>query len=207
MHAPRLRRPKHSKCSVSSFKVRTLRTSLVGHSFLPTAFSSPMVHGNFCRTTFLRVVSVVAPQTYGRFSLGLGWPANAILFLPNVKGNQRHCEKRRHQRGNSFEHCTLNKLNLISLPPHRTFIARSRYRWRLAGKNGFSGMGPVRIRHSSHDLGWQPSHSVDLAGWQAKMASIEIWIPWRNAHKPHSAVKTLKEMALAGHPRPCETCL
>ena len=37
--------------------------------------------------------------------------------------------------------------------------------------------GPVRIRHSSHDLGWQSSHSVDLAGWQAKMASIEIWIP------------------------------
>ena len=48
-------------------------------------------------------------------------------------------------------------------------------------------MGPVRIRHSSHDFGWQSSHSVDLAGWQAKMASIEIWIPWRNAHKPHLA--------------------
>ena len=47
-------------------------------------------------------------------------------------------------------------------------------------------MGPVRIRHSSHNFGWQPSHAVDLAGWQAKMASIEIWIPWRNAHKPHS---------------------
>ena len=29
------------------------------------------------------------------------------------------------------------------------------------------------------------SHSVDLAGWQAKMAWIEIWIPWRNAQKPH----------------------
>ena len=47
-------------------------------------------------------------------------------------------------------------------------------------------MGPVRIRHSSHDFGWQSGHSVDLAGWQAKMASIEIWIPWRNAHKPHA---------------------
>ena len=47
-------------------------------------------------------------------------------------------------------------------------------------------MGPVRIRHSSHDFGWQSSHSVDLTEWQAKMASIEIWIPWRNAHKPHS---------------------
>ena len=46
-------------------------------------------------------------------------------------------------------------------------------------------MGPVRIRHSSHVFGWQSSHSLDLAGWQAKMASIEIWIPWRNVHKPH----------------------
>ena len=50
-------------------------------------------------------------------------------------------------------------------------------------------MGPVRIRHSSHDFGWQSSHSVDLAGWQAKMASIEIWIPWRNAHKPHCIIR------------------
>ena len=46
-------------------------------------------------------------------------------------------------------------------------------------------MGLVRIRQSSHDFEWQSSHSVDLAGWQAKMASIESWIPWRNAHKPH----------------------
>ena len=38
-------------------------------------------------------------------------------------------------------------------------------------------MGPVRIRHSSHDFGWQSSHSVDLAGWQAKMASTQMWIP------------------------------
>ena len=44
-------------------------------------------------------------------------------------------------------------------------------------------MGPVRIRHSSHAT--QSSHSVDRAGWQSKMASIGIWIPWRNAHKPH----------------------
>ena len=46
-------------------------------------------------------------------------------------------------------------------------------------------MGPVRIRHSSHDFATQSSHSVDLARWQEKMASIEIWIPWRNALKPH----------------------
>ena len=36
-------------------------------------------------------------------------------------------------------------------------------------------------------FGWQSSHFVDIAGWQAKMASIEIWIPWRNAHKPFKA--------------------
>ena len=29
-------------------------------------------------------------------------------------------------------------------------------------------MAPVRTRHSSHDFGWQSSHSVDIAGWQAK---------------------------------------
>ena len=38
-------------------------------------------------------------------------------------------------------------------------------------------MGLVRIRHSSHGFEWKSSHSVDLAGWQVKMASVEIWIP------------------------------
>ena len=46
-------------------------------------------------------------------------------------------------------------------------------------------MGPVHVRHSSHEVSTQPSHSVDRAGWQAKMASIEFWIPWHNAHGPH----------------------
>ena len=46
-------------------------------------------------------------------------------------------------------------------------------------------IGPVRIRHSSPEFATQSSYSVDLTGWQAKMASIEIWIPGRNAHKPH----------------------
>ena len=50
-------------------------------------------------------------------------------------------------------------------------------------------MGPVRIRHSSHSLGWQPSHSVDLTGLQDKMATIEI--PWRNAHTPHCHFNTV----------------
>ena len=57
-------------------------------------------------------------------------------------------------------------------------------------------MGPVRIRHHSHDFGWQSSHSVDLAGWQAKMASIEIWIPWHNAHKPHNSIAHGRDVAL-----------
>ena len=29
-------------------------------------------------------------------------------------------------------------------------------------------------------------HSVHRAGWQAKMVSVEYWMPWRNAHGPHS---------------------
>ena len=47
-----------------------------------------------------------------------------------------------------------------------------------ASSSGFhSQMWPVRIRHSSHDFAPQSSHSVDLARWQAKMVSIEIWLP------------------------------
>ena len=46
-------------------------------------------------------------------------------------------------------------------------------------------MGPVRIRHRSHHFAIQSSHFVDRAGWQAKMASTEFWIPWRNAHGSH----------------------
>ena len=40
---------------------------------------------------------------------------------------------------------------------------------------------------SSGKIATQSSHSVDRAGWQAKMASIEFWIPWRDAHKHHWA--------------------
>ena len=45
------------------------------------------------------------------------------------------------------------------------------------------------------DLGYASVRSPDIrpppqtisyrAGWHAKMASIEVWIPWRNAHRPH----------------------
>ena len=45
-------------------------------------------------------------------------------------------------------------------------------------------MGPVRIHYSSHHFATQASHFVDRSGWQAKMASIEFWIQWRNAHSP-----------------------
>ena len=46
-------------------------------------------------------------------------------------------------------------------------------------------MGPLQMRHCSHEFATQSSHSVDLAGWQAKMAIIDILIPRRNARKPH----------------------
>ena len=36
------------------------------------------------------------------------------------------------------------------------------------------GMGPVRIRHSSHDFGWQSSHSVDLAGGKPKWLPLKV---------------------------------
>ena len=48
-------------------------------------------------------------------------------------------------------------------------------------------MGPVRICHSSHEFATQSSHSVSGSSWwQAKMASIEIWLPWRAADQLHS---------------------
>ena len=67
---------------------------------------------------------------YRRVSHGLGWPANAILFLTIVKGNQLIAK---HVGTNSFKYNTPNKLNLISLLRHRTCFARSRYRWQPAG--------------------------------------------------------------------------
>ena len=48
--------------------------------------------------------------------------------------------------------------------------------------------GGCVVRHRSHHFATQSSHFVDRAGWQAKMASIEFWIPWRNAHGPHSSL-------------------
>ena len=76
------------------------------------------------------------------------------------------------------------------IPVHRLFANNLQIR-----QQEVIWMGPVRVRHSSHDFGWQASHSVDLAGWQAKMASIEIWIPWCNAHKPHCQLSQTRAMS------------
>ena len=46
-------------------------------------------------------------------------------------------------------------------------------------------MGRMRMCCRSHHFATQSSHFVDGAGWQAKMASVEFWIPWRNAHGRH----------------------
>ena len=45
-------------------------------------------------------------------------------------------------------------------------------------------MGPVCIRHSIREICHPANHSVNRARWQAKMASIALWIQWRNAHGP-----------------------
>ena len=49
----------------------------------------------------------------------------------------------------------------------------------------------VRIHHSSHEIANQSSRPVHRTGWQAKMASIEFWIPWRNAHGPHCIINVI----------------
>ena len=46
-------------------------------------------------------------------------------------------------------------------------------------------IGPVQTQKNSDEYDMQASHTVGGAGWQAKMASIEFWIPWRNAYGPH----------------------
>ena len=65
-------------------------------------------------------------------------------------------------------------------------------------------MGVVRIRYNCHSA----SHSVDSTGWQAKMASIELWIQWRNAHGPHhkplkKSPSKMKTWKLTFHPSTC----
>ena len=92
-----------------------------------------------------------------RVSHGLGWPANAFLFLPmsRVILNQKLQNTSAPTASNKAHQ---KKLNLTSLPTGRTCFARSLYRWR-------------------------PD--------QGKKAFREFCCK--------------KNMALAGHPRPCET--
>ena len=49
--------------------------------------------------------------------------------------------------------------------------------------NLLSAMGAVRIRHSIREFATQSVILLILV-WQAKMASIELWIRWCNAHGP-----------------------
>ena len=48
--------------------------------------------------------------------------------------------------------------------------------------------GSVRVRYRSHEIATQSSHFVDRAGWQAKMASNELWMndafrpSWEHGH-------------------------
>ena len=53
---------------------------------------------------------------------------------------------------------------------------------------GQSATRAVPICQRSHLLATQSSHFVilDRAGWQAKLASIEFHVPWRNGHAPPS---------------------
>ena len=67
-------------------------------------------------------------------------------------------------------------------------------------KLGFTKISCLRkfiVYSRSHEIATQSSHSVDLAGWQAKMASIEIWIPWGNVHKPHHVSECIPYHSMA----------
>ena len=83
----------------------------------------------------------------------------------------------------------------------------------------FQPIGSAQIRHSLHEIVTQPSHSVDRAGWQAKMASIEFWIPCRIAHRLHWSTQAMpldnppqgssgyrQERASGSAPVQCCTC-
>ena len=63
------------------------------------------------------------------------------------------------------------------------YIFSSRF-WSIKSFKTWSELLNARVaqwsqykRHRSHDFATHSSHSVDRAGWQAKMASIEFWIP------------------------------
>ena len=51
----------------------------------------------------------------------------------------------------------------------------------MGGGGGGGGGGGACAYVIVWEIATQPSHSVDRAGWQAKMASIELCIQWCNA--------------------------
>ena len=150
-----------------------LRVGFLGDSYRKT-FVHPTISTLFSKTEVGRrttsISSIMAEDTvvwYWNFSIrDVPPPPPPPPRLPSYMG--RRCESRRSSDQQIIIHLGKSSSELLISVVFNQIL-----------------MGPVRIRHSSHDFGWQSSQSVDLAGWQAKMASIEIWIPWRNAHKPH----------------------
>ena len=67
----------------------------------------------------------------------------------------------------------------LSLSPN---VPNAQYRKRLRASYNRKRF---RASYNSRHFSTQSSHSVDGAEWQAKMASINFCIPWRNAHGPH----------------------
>ena len=61
------------------------------------------------------------------------------------------------------------------------FKTRALAVWKLKGKENGGRAHTSLYTGICHPA----SHSSDTAGWQAKMASIELWIQWCNAHGPH----------------------
>ena len=71
---------------------------------------------------------------------------------------------------------------IFSVPKRRIFALPKIVRYRNKSGLQYVIVHPI--------LPAQSSQFVDRAGWQAKMASNELhdWMPWCNAHGPHSAV-------------------
>ena len=74
----------------------------------------------------------------------------------------------------------------ISEPGKDVLSIRLRsYRVRSCQVGLFTNFQKGFFSKRSRGIATQSSHSVDRAGWQAKMASIEVWIPCCNAHMHH----------------------
>ena len=60
-------------------------------------------------------------------------------------------------------------------------------------------MGSVRMHHTSPEIATQPSHSVERAEWQAKMAFIEFRMPLHNAHRLHLWIRNTIQLRTKLH--------